>query len=200
MSDRPSVTQWIEDLRSGDEDAARRLWERYFQKMVEAGQRKLRHGPRRSADEEDVALGAFDSLCRGAQQGRFPRLDNRADLWPLLLTLTAQKAVDLIRRENRQRRGGGNVRGESVFGDLGGGAGLDHFANEVPTPEFLLMIDERYAELMAQLRDDTLRSIVQWKLEGETHECIAEKLGISIHAVGRKIRMIKKTWSEELNV
>ena len=33
------------------------------------------------ADEEDVALSAFDSLCRGAVEGRFPRLDDRNDLW-----------------------------------------------------------------------------------------------------------------------
>ena len=35
----------------------------------------------RLADEEDVALSAFDSFCRGAEQGRFPRLDDRDDLW-----------------------------------------------------------------------------------------------------------------------
>ena len=126
--------------------------------------------------------------------------DDRADLWPLLLTLTAQKAIDLLRRESRQRRGGGKVRGESVFANSDGATGLDGFANEQPTPEFLAMVDERYAQLMAQLRDDTLRSVVQSKMEGETHQCIAEKLGISIHAVGRKIRMIKATWSAELNL
>jgi DNA-directed RNA polymerase specialized sigma24 family protein len=61
-------------------------------------------------------------------------------------------------------------------------------------------VDEQYSQLMARLRDDTLRSIVQWKMEGHAHEFIAEKLGISVHAVGRKVRMVRMTWSEELNV
>ena len=62
------------------------------------------------------------------------------------------------------------------------------------------MVDEKYAVLMARLRDDTLRSIVQWKLEGHSHEYIAQRLSISIHAVGRKVRLVRMTWSEELDV
>jgi DNA-directed RNA polymerase specialized sigma24 family protein len=197
MPDRQSVTQWIEDLKRGDEEAARRLWERYFQKMVQASRRKLQRQPRRSADEEDAAISAFDSLCRGATNGRFPRLDNRDDLWPLLLTLTAQKAVDLTRRETRQRRGGGKVRGDSVFADAGG---LDRFANEQPTPEFLALVDEQYSHLMGRLRNETLRSVVQWKMEGHTNEDIAEILGVSVRTVGRKLGMVRMTWAEELKV
>ena len=129
MSDPKSVTQWLVDLKQGDEEAARQLWQRYFQKMVEASRKKLGGTRRRAADEEDAAISAFDSLCRGVAKGRFPRVSDRVDLWPLLLTLTAQKAVDLIRRENRQRRGSGKVRGDSVFADMEGAGGLDHFVN-----------------------------------------------------------------------
>ena len=57
---------------------------------------RLRSGPRGAADEEDVVLSAFDSFCRGAAQGRFPRLDDRNNLWSVLVTLTARKAADLI--------------------------------------------------------------------------------------------------------
>ena len=46
---------------------------------------------RRAADEEDVALSAFDSFCRGAEQGRFPQLDGRDDLWHLLVVITVRK-------------------------------------------------------------------------------------------------------------
>src|SRR5262249_36398416 len=63
--------------------------------------------PRRAADEEDVALSALASFCRGAEQGRFPRLEDRDDLWALLVVIAARKAVDLRQREGRQKRGGG---------------------------------------------------------------------------------------------
>jgi hypothetical protein len=60
---------------------------------------KLRGVPRRAADEEDVALSAFDNFCRAAEHGRFPDLADRDDLWQLLLVLTDRKRwLQLIRQ------------------------------------------------------------------------------------------------------
>ena len=58
------------------------------------------------ADEEDVALNAFDSFCRDAKAGRLPQLDDRDDLWRVLLVITGQKALDLVRHETAGKRGG----------------------------------------------------------------------------------------------
>src|SRR5262245_38847831 len=102
-----SVTHWLGRLKGGDAAAARPLWERYFRRLVRLARRRLRGAPRRMADEEDVALSAFDSFCRGAAQGRYPRLDDRDDLWKLLVVMTARKATRLMERERRQKRGGG---------------------------------------------------------------------------------------------
>src|SRR2546423_11697663 len=114
MSSPESVTHWIDQLKGGDPAAIRRLWEAYFPRLVGLARKKLREAPRRAADEEDVALSAFDSFCDGAAQGRFPRLTDRDDLWHVLVTITARKAVQLVRHELRQKRGGGAVRGESA--------------------------------------------------------------------------------------
>src|SRR5919206_1363508 len=117
MSMRPeaSVTQWIDRLKAGDPDAAQKLWERYFRRLVRLARQKLRAAPRRAADEEDVALSAFDSFCRGLERGRFPQLQDRDDLWRLLVVITARKAVDQVQHEARAKRGGGPVQGESVL-------------------------------------------------------------------------------------
>jgi hypothetical protein len=48
------------------------------------------------ADEEDVALSAFDSLCRGVEAGRFPQLFDRSDLWLVLVLVTTYKVADLV--------------------------------------------------------------------------------------------------------
>ena len=61
-------------------------------------------------------------------------------------------------------------------------------------------MDEQYSDLMARLRNDTLRSVVQWKMEGHTNEDIAEILGVSVRTVGRKLGMVRMTWAEELKV
>ena len=106
MSSGGSVTRWLGQLQEGDSAAARQLWERYFRRLVGLARKRLRGAPRRAADEEDVALSAFDSFCRAAAQRRFPRLDDRHDLWQLLVVITDRKAGALARATRRQKRGG----------------------------------------------------------------------------------------------
>ena len=67
------MTQWISGLKQGDQAAASGLWESYFRRLVGLARARLRDVPRRIADEEDVALSAFDSFCRRAQAGQFPQ-------------------------------------------------------------------------------------------------------------------------------
>jgi hypothetical protein len=101
MASKGSVTGWLDQLKAGDPLAAQKLWERYFRRLVGLARKKLQGARRGAADEEDVALSAFDSFCRGAEQGRFPRLDDRDNLWRLLMLLTARKAWHLARDEGR---------------------------------------------------------------------------------------------------
>jgi DNA-directed RNA polymerase specialized sigma24 family protein len=151
------------------------------------------------ADEEDVALSAFDTFCRGAEQGRFPRLDDRNDLWRLLVVLTARKASHQVRDELRAKRGGGQVRGEA---DLAGDSSSDEAAlasvvGTEPTPEFAALVADQCARLLDRLGSDELRSIALWQMEGYTVEEIASRLGLSARTVARKLNVIRDTWSEE---
>ena len=174
-----SVTRWIGDLVASDDadSAAQKLWERYFDRLVHLARDRLRAGPRGPADAEDAALSAFDSFCRGAAAGRFPRLRDRDGLWPLLVTLTVRKASDQIRRERRLKRGGGKVRGEQELGRAGpdDGFGLDEIVGREPTPELAAMMAEQYVHLLGCLADETLRRIAAWKLEGDSNETIAAR-------------------------
>ena len=130
-----SVTHRLSLLQAGDPEAAQRLWERYFHRLVGLARAKLQGQPRRAANEEDVALSAFAGFCRAAEDGRFPRLADRHDLWRLLVTLTERKAANLIRAERRQKRGGGAVLGEAGLfrPDDSSAGGLDQFAGREPT-------------------------------------------------------------------
>src|SRR4029079_11744737 len=69
-----SITHWIGDLKAGGDAAAQKIWERYFDRLVRLARAKLRATSRAVADEEDAALSAFGSFCRGAERGRFPQL------------------------------------------------------------------------------------------------------------------------------
>ena len=108
-----SVSHWIGGLQDGDPKAVEQLWQRYFHRLVGLARAKLRQSQCRMADEEDVALSAFDSFCRNAERGRFPDLSDRDSLWRLLVVMTARKAAHLRRDEGRQKRGGGSESRES---------------------------------------------------------------------------------------
>jgi DNA-directed RNA polymerase specialized sigma24 family protein len=114
------ITQWISQLKAGDPLAAQHLWESYFGRLMALARKKLGGNRRAAADEEDVALSAFGSFCRGAGVGRFPLLHDRDNLWPLLVRITERKAIDQLRHEGRAKRGRGKVRGESGLEALGG--------------------------------------------------------------------------------
>jgi DNA-directed RNA polymerase specialized sigma24 family protein len=187
MSSDPSVTSWLEQLKAGDHAAAGPLWERYFHLLVRRARAALGSAPRGGADEEDVALSAFDSFCRGAEQGRFPQLDDRDDLWRLLLVITARKAARLARDQRTAKRGG-KVSTEI---DLTGVIGTE------PTPELAASVAEEYRRLLARLPDEQLRSIAVWRMEGYTVEEIAQRLGRVPRTVNLKLAAIRGLWSEE---
>src|SRR4029077_13772043 len=106
MSAPGSVTVWLRRLKTAEGEAVQKLWEGYFRRLVGLAHKKL-HGRDRAAEgAEDVALSAFDSFCRGAEQGRFPCLSDRHDLWQILILITSRKAADLVKRESAQKRGG----------------------------------------------------------------------------------------------
>ena len=149
-----SITALLDRLKQGDHDAAALLWQRCYPRLVGLGGKKLQSTSRRVADEEDAALSAFDSFCRRAEQGQFPDLKDRDGLWALLVILTARKAADLIKHHTREKRGGGNVRGDSA-GD-GGAADLDGLAGVEPTPEEAALLAEELESLLGRLRKPEL--------------------------------------------
>jgi DNA-directed RNA polymerase specialized sigma24 family protein len=204
--EHPSVSIWIGDLKNGGDAAAQRLWERYCDKLIRLARRDLRTKlPRGSGigDEEDAALSAFDSFCRGAQRNAYPRLDDRDDLWRLLVVVTKRKVADIARAELAQKRGGGKVvrAGDLVgangdpgsFGQLEGGhsprGGV--WVDAEPSVEDAAILAEEFDRLIETLGDDTLRTIAIAKLEGLTDEAIAERLNKSRKWVCRKLVIIR---------
>jgi DNA-directed RNA polymerase specialized sigma24 family protein len=189
-----SVTQWISALRQGDQLAAQELWEAYFRRLVGLAHARLRDAPRRIADEEDVALSAFDSFCRGARAGRFPRLDDRNDLWQILVLITVRKAIDLRNYEGRSSRGRGRVQSLTELTQ----ERLEAIDGDEPTPALAAQLAEEFQRLMEQLGDSTLQRVATWKLEGYTDLEIAARLGCVTRTVERKLARIRTIWAREM--
>ena len=197
--DRGSVTIWIDALRAGDEDAANQLWRRYFESLVRLARSRLRSGVRGVADEEDVALSAFDSFYGGMARGRFPDLADRDDLWRLLVTIAARKATNQNRWEARQKRGGGRVIHESALAaDTDPGLdGLAWVVGAEPSPEFAALLADECRGRLRSLPDESLRSVAVLKMEGYGNEEIAARLGCGARTIARKLKIIRKVWTDE---
>ena len=199
MCSDDSVMHWFEQIREGDSAAAQAIWERYFPELVRLAREKLRGTPCRMADEEDIAVSVMESFFRAAQEGRFPDLADRHDLWRLLLQMTARKVVDLKRHDSRKRRGGGRVRGESVFCSADSAdeqARLAEAIGDVPTPEFAAMMAEQCQRLLERLANPRLEAIAVAKMEGYTSEEIAERSGCSVRTIERGLCRIRKKWRQ----
>ena len=201
MSSDHSITLWIADLKENEDDdfAQQQIWNRYFQRLIGLARLKLGDAPRGAADEEDVAIGALQSFFGGVGAGKFPDLRDRTNLWPLLAKITARKAINQRKGALRQKRGGGNVRGESLFlnADDASALGLADVMADDLTPEHLAALEEERTRLFEALPDDTLRDIANKKLEGYLNAEIAEQLSVTERTVERKLQRIRNLWTAE---
>jgi RNA polymerase sigma factor (sigma-70 family) len=200
MSSQGSVTAWIDQLRAGDRDAVQHLWQRYYVSLVALARKKLRGAPRGMADEEDVALSAIDSFWRGAEQGRFPQLSDRDDLWRLLFVITERKAIDLVNHEKAEKRGGGKVRHEgSLAGESTAIHAFDKIAALEPTPEEAAQVAEKLRVLLDVLENDRQRAVAVAKMEGYTNEEISKRINWAVPTVERDLKHIRKIWGKEMS-
>ena len=197
MSSPSPVGIWVSQLKDGDPQAAQQLWNTYFIRMVKVARCKLHGAPAGMADEEDVALSAFKSFCRGTRDGRFTELEDHEDPWPLLLALTTHKAIDLLRSERRVKRGGpGHKHSLSVGLDETPAAdiGMSQLIGKEPDPQAVCQAAEECQEILDRFSDSILRAIALWKMEGFTTEEIASKLDCTTRTVERKLQLIRRLW------
>jgi DNA-directed RNA polymerase specialized sigma24 family protein len=167
------------DDRAVIDDAVRALWERYFDRLVRLARKRLKHAPSAMHDAEDVALGAINSFCRRAAGGQFPRLDDRHDLWRILMTIAVRKSAGLFRSPIAWTQDNGV---------------LNQIVGREPSPALAATVADEVRHLLESLPNDGYRTIAQKKLEGYTNDEIAASLGCSTKNVEYKLRNIRATW------
>ena len=202
MPESDDVSLWLQELSQHSSRDIDVVWQEYFEKLVNFAALRLGNTPRRDADEEDIALSAMMSFYRGAKAVRFPKLDDREDVWKILLTITVRKVQKRIRHQTTQKRGGGAVRGESVFdrNDAGDAArGLAEILGTEPTPSLFIAMDEQFRLLMEMLDDQQLREIALLKFQGHSNEEIATLQNCARRSVERKLQVIRARWGNRFD-
>lgn len=191
---------WIPILKKGDPEAAQQLFNRYFERLIAHVKPKINRSKRRVSDEDDIVAQAFFELFNRAEQGKFPRLFDRHDLWALLLTIADRRVINEYRNATALVRGGPEgVRGDSVFvrkEDGGRNGGFEQIPSPDPTPEFCEIMRESFDSLLAQLSEED-RQVALLKLKSHTNPEIAKIVKCSLATVERRLKRIREIWSVE---
>ena len=199
LSGETEVTAWLRKLEAGQDHAAQQLWNVFFERLVRLAQERMRAVDRRVVDAEDIALSAFASFCRGAENQRFTQLLDRHGLWRLLVSITIHKLSHLRRDQDRLKRGGDFNQIENRGDSDDGPSVVDQIISREPTPEFAAQVAEQYDRWMKALNSEELTRLAVWKLEGFTNDEIAAKCGRTTRTVKRKLNLIRKILVHEMS-
>lgn len=197
-----SITKQIEKLKDDDDRIAQEafhdIYQRCFDWLVGVARNVLDGYPRGAADEEDAVQSGLMAFFCGVREDRFPKLNNRKNLWSLLVTIIERKAINQRNQQRAKKRGEGRVRGDSAFG-----YGSDHVGAQPaapdPSPVTTAEIREKMDYLFSLLDDETVRQVALMKLEGYRNRDIAKKLGVVERTIERKLNYVRSRWSELLN-
>lgn len=204
LSDNPvdeELERLLAGIQAGDEDAINRFWNLHYEPLVSQARRKMAKVNLRAVDEEDIALSAINSFYRGLSEGRY-KLQGNNELWKLLATIVIRKIAKQQKKYFAQKRGGGQVRGESFFINEAGEddrlGGIGNFSIGENNHELEVEFLDTCEKLFESFDDETTRHVARLTMEGYSIDEIAEQLGCVRRTVERKLKRIREKWSQEL--
>lgn len=187
MNQQSSFLAVMDRLSAGDDDAARRVFQRFARDLVAQAKAQLGGALRLKVDPEDAVQSAFRSFFSRQADGKF-NLAGWDNLWALLLSITIRKCINLRRHYRCDRR---DV-GREVAGGLDpaeeaiGWEALDR----EPTPEEAALLADDLTHLVHGLSERDCR-IVELRLQDYTPIEISARVGCAERTVFRVLHRVK---------
>ena len=165
---------WLDDLAEGKPEAVQEFWSNYGDSLQRVAERQIADWLRRRVDPEDVVQSACRTFFRRAGEGDFS-LENKDDLWKLLLTITLNKVRMQARFHTRNRR---SISKEQALPEEANlqPAEWDHAIEQV---ELADMLQVAFSE------DPERKHVLEMWLDGRTQNEIADEIGCSERTVRR---------------
>jgi RNA polymerase sigma-70 factor (ECF subfamily) len=177
--------------RGGNEEAARRLFDEYVDRLLALARAHLSQRLAQRVDPEDVVQSVFRTFFGRVKDGRF-HIQGRDDLCKLLTTITLHK---VLRQVNFHRAAKRNPQQEAARGDWSR-EDLVNLLTREPSPEVTIAFLDQLEHLVGRLRPRE-REILDLRLQGYTNEEIAARLGTYERAVRRDFERVKAVAREE---
>jgi DNA-directed RNA polymerase specialized sigma24 family protein len=184
VSSAGSVSNWIAQVKAGDELALAKLHQRYWPALVGLARQRLQGSPIPS-DEEDIAQQAFLGFYHAVKSQRVPRLENRHQFLALLSHIISCKACNQVTHELTARKGGGRVQQGSAMMRL-----AQDSANS-PLEEAILK--DCYQKYVGDIPEN-LRPCAELFLQGYSRQEIAAQIGRADRTVDRKLVLLRQYW------
>jgi RNA polymerase sigma-70 factor (ECF subfamily) len=188
MSSSPSFANLMDQLRSGDSQAAEQIFRRFAHELILLAGHRLSALLRQKVDAEDVIQSVFRSFFRRNVERPWD-LDGWDSLWRLLTTITLYKCGHRFDYFRAARR---DVQREVSFQPGGDESGRhwEAIARD-PSPSEAAILTETVEQLMRSLEDRD-RDILELSLQGESVIEISKRLDCSERTVERGLNRIRK--------
>ena len=179
MTEKESFADLIRLVRSGDEQAARRLVEDFEPEIRRAVRVRLTEPElRRIIDSADICQSVLGSFFVRAGLGQYD-LQGPQDLLRLFISMARNKLADVARRETAQRRDRRRQRP------------LDDLDREIPdpglSPSARLASKETLDALRERLSDEE-RRIAAWRAAGRQWADIAGEIGGTPEGLRKRLK------------
>ena len=188
MGTSSSFTDVMARLRTGDQAAARQIFQRFVGRLVRLARDRLGQALRRRVDPEEVVQSAYKSFFLRYGAGKL-EVPDWGSLWSLLTVITLRKCVDRVDYHRAQCR---DARREvkDHAEEAGSGPWWEAVSRE-PTPEEAAVLTETVEQLLRDM-EERERPMLEMSLQGYTSKEIGERLGVSERTARRVRERVRK--------
>jgi RNA polymerase sigma-70 factor (ECF subfamily) len=188
MADDNTFARLMVRLRSGEDAAAREVFERFAGRLVALARRRFNRLLARKVDPEDVVQSAFKSFFVRHRAGKLT-VGGCDGLWNLLTLITLRKCADRAEYFRADRRDATREATSPASGD-GPAAWLVALDRE-PRPEEAVILAETVEHLFRDVSAHE-RPILELSLQGYTAVEISDRLGRAERSVRRLRERIRQ--------
>lgn len=185
-SDEGSFHEVMARLRTGDAEAAARVFHQFAQRLVALARTRLSSRLRQKVDPEDVLQSVYKSFFLRHELGQF-QLENWDSLWAILTVITLRKCSRCAERFHTDRRDVDREVHAAEGPEAEPGGGL---LSREPTPLQASILTETVENLLSGL-EGRERDVVQLSLQGYSVEEISTQVGRTRRTVQRLLKRIK---------
>lgn len=174
----------MEQIAAGSEAAVERLLGLYGDHLCRAVRRRLSRALRPKFDTNDFVQAVWASFF--CNRGELARFEHSAQLVAFLTRVASNKVVDECRHRFQTQKA--DVARECSLSDQTSQELA--IPGREPPPSQIAMMNEQLERLRGDV-PSRYRSIVELRVEGQSQEEIAEKLGVSERTVSRVLNKLR---------